>query len=157
MATPTSAAGRRDALRALDERTGAVQRSAPAFAVPRGGWLRAVREALGMPRPELARRMGVSYTTVQHIEANELAGTAQLDSVRRAADALGCDLVYALIPRVPLEQQVDAQARKKAAESLAPVEHTMLLEDQRGSSEGLSDLFADEVAAWRHRPGLWSE
>jgi predicted DNA-binding mobile mystery protein A len=101
--------------------------------------------------------MGVSYTTVQHIESNELAGTVQLDSLRRAAEALDCDVVYALIPRVPLERQVEVQARTKATESLASVEHTMRLEDQEGSSEGLNDLVTDEVAAWRDRPGLWSE
>jgi predicted DNA-binding mobile mystery protein A len=134
-----------------------MRASAGDFARPAGGWLRAIREALGMPQAELARRMHVADTTIGKLEAGELAGTAQLDSLERAADALGCDLVYALVPRVPLELRVEEQARTKAIASLAAVEHTMLLEDQGSSTNGLDALLSDEAAAWRDRPGLWSD
>jgi hypothetical protein len=51
--------------------------------------------------------------------------------LQRAADALGCDLVYALVPRQPLEQIVAGRARDVSQDELARVDHTMTLEAQR--------------------------
>jgi predicted DNA-binding mobile mystery protein A len=150
-----SAAGRRQARRRLDERGQPLRERAADLAVPRSGWLRAVREALGMSSRDLAARMGVAESTVVRLETSEREGTAQLNSLRRAADALGCDLVYAVVPRRPLEDTVQQQARSKAVRSLAPVQHTMLLEDQTPADSVLESLLADLAADWVDRPGLW--
>jgi predicted DNA-binding mobile mystery protein A len=156
MPTTTSAAGRRQARRRLEERAELLRNDAANFAVPRGGWLRAIREALGMSSNDLAARLGMAQSTVVRLEASELADTAQLNSLRSAANALGCDLVYALVPRRPLEETVHEQARKRAAKFLAPVEHTMLLEDQTPKRSVAETLMADAVADWVDRPGLWN-
>ena len=42
--------------------------------------------------------MGVTQPTVQRLELSEAEGAIQLKSLRRAAEALDCDLVYALVP-----------------------------------------------------------
>lgn len=97
---------------------------------PARGWLRTVREALNMPQRELARRMGISQPSAQALERREASGTITLDSLERAADALGCDLVYALIPRQPLETTLREQAEKVARAQWGATEHTMALEDQ---------------------------
>lgn len=150
-----SAAGRRQARRQLDRRFVTLRAQVPSFAMPRSGWLRAVREALGMSSRDLAARMDVSESTVVRLEMSERAQTAQLDSLRRAADALGCDLVYALVPRHPLEHTVREQARKRAREDLARVRHTMLLEEQTPGRADLDDLVSDTASEWVDRPGLW--
>ena len=71
---------------------------------PVGGWVKAIRTALGMSGRELGERMGVSQSTITDLEASEHRGTIQLDSLRRAADALDCELVYSIIPKTPLAQ-----------------------------------------------------
>ncbi len=157
MPRTTSAGGRRQARRRLDERAELLRDHIAQFTVPRSGWLRASREALGMSSKDLAARLGVTESTVVRLEASERADTAQLSSLRRAADALGCDLVYALVPRRPLEETVQEQARKQAVKFLAPVQHTMLLEDQTPTRSVIEDLVTDAVADWMDRPGLWND
>jgi predicted DNA-binding mobile mystery protein A len=110
-----------------------------------------------MTRSDLARRMGVAPSTVARLEANERAGTIQLDTLRRAAAELDCELVYALVPRRPLEGIVHEQARKRATAKIALVEHTMLLEDQVPSRSAIEDMIDDSIAAIIDRPGLWND
>lgn len=106
---------------------------------PSQGWLRTVREALNMPQRELARRLNVSQPSVQALERREVSGAITIESLERAADALGCDLVYALIPRRPLEETLREQAEKVARSQWAAVAHTMALEDQSVTS-GQGDI-----------------
>jgi predicted DNA-binding mobile mystery protein A len=102
---------------------------------PSVGWLRTVREALNMPQRELARRLQVSQPSVQALERREADGAITLDSLERAADALGCDLVYALIPRRPLEETLRDQAQKVAQAQWNAVTQTMALENQSVTSD----------------------
>jgi predicted DNA-binding mobile mystery protein A len=156
MSRTTSASSRRQARQRLDERTRLLRDHIGEFHVPLGGWLRAVREAVGMSSTDVAARIGVSESTMLRLEASERADTCQLNSLRRAAAALDCDLVYALVPRRPLEETVQGQARKRALEFLGPVQHTMLLEDQDPSQVAVDTLLADAVARWSDKPGLWN-
>jgi predicted DNA-binding mobile mystery protein A len=73
-----------------------------ALARPPRGWVRAVREALGMSAAALAARLGTTAGAVTRLEQSEASDRIRLETLRRAADALGCDLVYLLIPRSPL-------------------------------------------------------
>jgi predicted DNA-binding mobile mystery protein A len=73
-----------------------------ALSRPERGWVRAVREALGMSAAALADRLNITGGAVTRLEQSEAADRVQLDTLRRAADALGCDLVYLLVPRRPL-------------------------------------------------------
>ncbi len=156
MTRTTSGVSRRQARRRLDERTDVLRQALPELGTPRGGWLRAVREALGMSSMDLAARLGVNESTVLRLEASERADTAQLSSLRRAAAALDCDLVYALVPRRSLETMVLTQARLRAADFVTPVRHTMLLEDQSPSQSSVDGLLADAAAEWADKPGLWN-
>ncbi len=79
---------------------------------------------------QLAGRAGISKTTVRMTELNEARGTVQLDSLRRLADALECDLVYAVIPRSSLQATREERAREIAANLVGRVSNSMELEDQ---------------------------
>lgn len=126
-----AASERRDRARlALDQQLAAANQLAPKLTVPRGGWLRAIRDALGVPSAVLARRLGLNQSSVIRLEQNESDGVIQLDTLRRVADALGCELVYALIPRRSLDETLRGRAREIALAELRSVEHTMALEDQ---------------------------
>jgi len=109
-------------------------REAAVRARPPLGWVRAIRDALGLTTRQLAARMGVSQPTVLAVERGEVAGTVSLNTLRQAAAAMDCQIVYALVPNASLEEIVQARARKLAEEQLARASHTMRLEGQ-GLSE----------------------
>ena len=119
----------RQSRRSLDARFREM-RPAGRFKPPVRGWIKAIREALGMSSAQLAKRLGVKQPTVAAIEQSELKGTIQLATLRRAAAALNCTLVYALVPNESLDTIVQDQAHKIARRRLQSVEHSMLLEDQ---------------------------
>jgi len=158
MARVTSAAMRRRARSVLDARFRGLEPAQlpQSLAVPKDGWVRAIREALGMSAADLASRIGVADSVVQRMEAGERVGTTQLATLRRAADALDCDLVYALVPRIPLSEQVTQQAQKKARTLMKQVTHTMALEAQQVSSHATHELFDQQVSALENKPGLWN-
>lgn len=97
---------------------------------PRSGWIAAIRESLGMGLAQLGRRLGTSPIGVKRLEQREVAGKITLDSLSRAAEAMGCELIYAIVPKTSLESILDEQVRKKARETLGRVGHTMRLEAQ---------------------------
>lgn len=101
------------------------------FTPPVHGWIRAIREALGMSSVQLARRMNIKQSTAFRIEQSEARGKIEIDTLRRAAQALDCTLIYALVPNKPLEKIVHERARAVVLKQLAPIEHSMALEDQR--------------------------
>ena len=115
---------------------------------PRMGWLRAVREAMGMSTSQLARRLNITAQGVSDLERSEADEGIRLATLRKVADALGCDVVYALIPRHPegLSGEVADQARRVARAELAPVRHTMALEAQALSAD-LDDEAVEALAA----------
>lgn len=138
----------------LDSRTGALAELG-AMDVPDGGWIRAIRYALGMTAADLARRVGVTAPAVSQIERSETQQTIQLSTLRRVAEALDCAVVYALVPRVPIAQSVSERARFVAREELGRVGRTMSLE---GQDVEISEEQVDELAARLiDRRGLWRE
>ncbi len=119
----------RQAREALDRRLIPLGPSAR-YAPPRLGWIRAVRDALGMSAKDLATRLGVSGYAVRSLEERERSGGIRLDSLRRAAQAMDCSLVYAFIPNGSLEETVQRQARWILDEQVGRVRQTMALEAQ---------------------------
>jgi predicted DNA-binding mobile mystery protein A len=124
---------------------------------PRGGWLRAIRDALGLTTRQFAARVGLAQATVVQSEQSEAAGTISLAQLRRLADALDCELRYVLVPRTPLAERIDAQAERKAREQVASVAHTMALEAQSTGNDFQEQQVAivkDELLRGR-RSKLW--
>lgn len=139
----------------LDARLQPLQDNPSALAVPRGGWLRAIRQALGMTRNDMAGRLAITPSTVARIEASEQRATIQLDTLRRAAAALDCELVYALVPRQPLEQVVEQQRSKLARALNAKVHTHMALEGQDTPDASLDTWRRERAAAAISDRQLW--
>jgi len=98
---------------------------------PQKGWIRAIREATGAPLRQLSQRLHKSMPLVNYLEKSEADYRITLGSLRDAADALGCQLVYALVPKSgSIQELAEEPARTKAAENVHAVEHSMALEDQ---------------------------
>lgn len=63
------------------------------------GWLREVRQTVGIPVNEVARRLGVCRWQVYRHEQSEMESKIMLSTLRKAAEGLDCELVYGLVPR----------------------------------------------------------
>lgn len=122
-------ADRITARRQLDKRLN-VAVDVEALARPPRGWVKAIREALGMTTAQLAKRMGVSQPRAVTLEQAEAKGALTLDSLERAARALDCRLVYALVPRQSLDALIEERALRIAKKRLETTSHTMALEAQ---------------------------
>ncbi len=107
-----------------------------AMNMPPKGWLRAIRDALGINGRQFAQKMGVSPARISKLESDELSGAVTLKTMRRAAEALDCTLVYGLVPRSSLEDTVKKQIALYTRQRLDRISHTMALEDQELSEGG---------------------
>jgi predicted DNA-binding mobile mystery protein A len=124
------------------------------YSQPVHGWVKAIREALGMSTAQLAKRLGVKQPSVVAMEQSEAKGTIELATLRRVAEALDCTLVYALVPNKPLEQTMRDRARLFASRHLDPVEHSMVLEDQKVKRQD-RDAKIDEILRQTSPRKLW--
>lgn len=98
---------------------------------PSKGWIHAIRQALGVSSGELARRLGTSRQLPLQLEKSEAEDRITLKSLRAVANALDCDLVYALVPRAAsMEELIENRARTEARQRVLGVEHSMALENQ---------------------------
>jgi len=132
---------RRTARRRLDQRLVGLDLGQR----PPRGWIRAIREALGMTTGELGLRMGLTQSRVSQIERSEEIGSIRLDTLERAARALCCQVRYVFVPNEPLEDMVQRQARLRAQAEVDAVSHTMALEDQAPEADVL-DAQVKELA-----------
>lgn len=145
----------RQATRRLDKKLAALQ----APTVPRGGWVRAIRTALGMTQAQLAKRMGITQQNAASLETDELNGSVTLARLMRAAEELGCELRYLLVPKQSLTDMVANQARRRAEQKLARVNQSQALEASAMSAVSLSYGVADlaRELEMNRAADLWDE
>ena len=126
---------------------------------PRRGWVRTIREALGMEGKQLARRVGLSPSAITMIEKREATGLVTLARLKEVADALDADLVYALIPRTSLASQRTQQAHHRAEQIVKTADQTMALEAQaispKASEHQRAEIADRLLREWSS--DLWSD
>src|SRR5215469_4639691 len=111
---------------------------------PQKGWIRAIREVAGITVRDFAKKLHRAPSVAAHLEGSEAEFRITLASLRDAADALGCQLVYALVPKSgSIQELAEERARNKAAENVRAVEHSMALEDQ--AVGGIEDKINEET------------
>jgi predicted DNA-binding mobile mystery protein A len=126
---------------------------------PSRGWIRAIREALGMTTGQLAKRLEVKQPRVVELEKAEASGNITVQSLERAAEAMGCRLVYVLVPVKPLTDALQERATLIADRQLASVEQTMRLEAQGVTDETRRKETRQQLAndLLRRPARLWDE
>jgi predicted DNA-binding mobile mystery protein A len=126
---------------------------------PRGGWVAAVREALGMTQTQLAKRMGIARPSLARLEANEVDYRITLGRLKAAAEALGCDLQYVLVPRISLAQMVSERALQIAAKRLGRINQSQALEASAIDPDSLSQAVYDlaKEIEMRRPKDLWND
>lgn len=100
---------------------------------PPSGWIKAIRESIGMTARQLGDRIGIDHTGILRLEERESKGKVTIEMIERAAHAMNCKLVYAIVPNDPhesLEEIIDEQALKSARALTAKIAHSMRLEKQ---------------------------
>ncbi|MBX7135197.1 MAG: mobile mystery protein A [Fimbriimonadaceae bacterium] len=117
---------------------------------PPGGWVKAIREALGMNLPAFARRLGIAASTAYQLEQAEASGSITLNRLKGAAAAVECDVFVVLVPRSSLNEVVESRAREKALNRLQRVGHTMSIEDQAVSQEEFEDMVKEAASEIRY-------
>lgn len=127
--------------------------------LPTKGWVRAIRDGLGMSRRQLAKRLELSTSRIQRLEEDEVSGAVTVKTLRRTAEAMDCVLVYAMIPKDSLESTLNNQVKEKAEKYLSSTKHSMALEDQTLDSE-VNKKMLDSVMKQlleRSRRSLWDD
>jgi len=122
---------------------------------PPRGWLKAIRESLGLTERQQADRLGITGSTLHKSESAEAEERITLGQLRKLAEGLDCELVYALVPRKPLTQVVEDRARSIALQEVSGVAHTMSLEDQRPATDRLRKQVEQRTAELLR--GRWSD
>lgn len=115
------------ARRRLDEKLNSLG-ALRTIEVPSKGWIKAIREALGMTTTQLAKRLSLKQPRIIAIENNE--NNLKISTLEKIAKALDCKLVYSLVPKTSLEEMTYRQAERKAKKILAKISHNMALENQ---------------------------
>jgi len=135
--------GKKTIIRLLDKRFAGID--SELLKKPPQGWIRTIREALGMTSTQLERRMGLSQPRIIQMEKN--VKNLKIATLEKAATALGCRLVYALVPNEPIEEKLRDRAREKAAALTRKVHINMALENQQVDSTAQIDELASELLA----------
>lgn len=99
------------------------------------GWIRYTREALGMKVKDLARLTELSSTTISDTERREAEGKVTIQNLRKMANAMDCELVYAFLPRKEIGPLIESKAYEKARKAIMSADTHMTLEDQKVSSD----------------------
>jgi predicted DNA-binding mobile mystery protein A len=99
---------------------------------PAGGWLRSVRQALGLAQSTVAKKTGITQQAYAQFERGETGGTLSIGNLQRAAETMDCELVYFLVPRAGRAKSFAALATQLDPDfaHLQASEHSMALEGQ---------------------------
>jgi predicted DNA-binding mobile mystery protein A len=125
---------------------------------PIRGWIRAIRDALGMNMRQLADRLGVGQSRIVKIEQDELSGALTIKTLEKIADKLDCVFVYGFAPRTTLENTVQKQAVCIAQERMYNISHHMYLEAQELTNHHSKEAFESMVEEILESPSkLWDK
>jgi predicted DNA-binding mobile mystery protein A len=102
-----------------------------------------------MQGKQLAERIGITPQSLSEIERSEAIGSVSIKTMRRVAEAMDCEFVYALVPRTSLDEMVRRQAGALAKDRLSRASHSMALEGQAldaGENQSILSRMTDQIA-----------
>ncbi len=104
---------------------------------PKVGWIRTIRQTLCMSTGVLAKRLKVAQSTIVDLENREAEKGVTLKKLEEVAEALGCTLVYALVPKESFISMINNHERQQAERLVYCTQKTMSLEEQSLSADQL--------------------
>jgi predicted DNA-binding mobile mystery protein A len=120
-------------------------------AMPPTGWIKAIRNALGMSMQQLGAKLNVSKQGVMDIEKREKDGSITIKSLREIAHALDMQLVYGFVPNDgSLDALIEKRATELATQIVMRTAHSMKLEDQANSKKRIESAIRERAAALKN-------
>lgn len=120
-------------------------------ATPPTGWVKAIRNAIGMSMLQLGNRLSITKQSVQDIERREKDGSVTIKALREAAKALDMQLVYGFVPNDgTLEALIDRKAKELATHIVQRTSNTMKLEDQENSKQRIEKAIEERTTIIKH-------
>lgn len=113
--------------------------------IPQQGWIKTIREVLGLSASQLGKKVGIDQSRVSRLENAERSGNLKLSSLQKIAKGLNMRFVYGFVPETTLEAMVREQARRIALKRLKTLDSTMRLEKQALSEEDKKKALDDMI------------
>lgn len=125
--------------------------------LPRRGWVRTMRTAIGMSSRQLAARIDAKPPRVFEIEKDELRGVVTLNTMKRVAESMGCEFVYAFIPKKgkSIEELMIDRAEEILNSKISIIEHTMALEQQAVKKTSTEAQRSEAIQNLVAKPPRW--
>ncbi|MBL0305720.1 MAG: mobile mystery protein A [Chitinophagaceae bacterium] len=119
-----------------------LQKVAP----PPTGWIKAIRNAIGMSMLQLGKRLSITKQSVQDIERREKDGSISIKALREAARALDMQLIYGFVPNDgSLEALIDRKAKELATQIVQRTSNSMKLEDQENTKQRIEKAIEERT------------
>jgi predicted DNA-binding mobile mystery protein A len=116
------------------------------IAIPPSGWIKAIRNTLGMSMQQLANKLSISKQAVLDIEKREADGSITIKSLRELGRVLDMELVYGFVPKDgSLEAMIERKANEMAKKIVLRTSNTMKLEDQGNSKERIEKAIIERT------------
>lgn len=128
----------------LDEKLNSIK-EVVSSSMPSQGWIKSIREALGLSTAQLGKKVGIDQSRISRIENAEMTGEVKLSTLMKIAKSIDMQLVYAFVPKNSLEDMVHQQARQIALKRMKRLNNTMRLEEQELSTEQKQKTLEDMV------------
>jgi len=120
-------------------------------------WIKYIRQALNMSPSQLAERMNIAPSSLHQLERQEAQDKISLQSLKKAAEAMDCDFIYAFVPRVSVKEIVETQARKRALEIIKDSKLQMEYEDQAVDEKESDEQFKELCEKLKTSKKLWDK
>ena len=115
--------------------------------VPPIGWIKAIRNGIGMSMEQLGKKLSITKQGVMDIEKREKEGAITIKSMQEIAKAMDMKLVYGFVPNEgDLEQMIETRAIEMAKKIVERTSNTMKLEDQENSKERIEKAIKERAA-----------
>jgi len=121
------------------------------------GWIKLIREAIGMSSKALAKKLNISTSTMSETERAEIDEAISLKKLRKVAEELNCDLVYYFLPRVEISKMIEDRAQHLAKKKLLQLKGHMDLEDQSVSEKFIEQKTRELINELKYNKKLWDE
>ncbi len=126
---------------------------------PKNGWIRAIRESLGMSGAQLGQRLGFSRNKISILERKEMDDSITLGELRQLARGLNAELVYMVVPNQAVDDMIQDRAVVVATGRVKATQKSMFLETQQISSQRQQEMINEMANQIKDMGGrvLWSD
>jgi predicted DNA-binding mobile mystery protein A len=115
--------------------------------VPPIGWIKTIRNGIGMSMEQLGKKLSITKQGVMDIEKREKEGAITIKSMQEIAKAMDTQFVYGFVPNAgSLEQMIETRALEIATKIVERTSTTMKLEDQANSKERIEKAIKERAS-----------